>query len=104
MNLTAEKIQAGTNAELERLRDLGYDPNGRLVDLDETAETVVASCVRVKECGCVIIGTGIRPNPKYFLLFEKLLKVVHQLAPKARIGFNTNPTDTEEAVERRQAN
>jgi len=46
------------------------------------------------------IGAGIRANPKYFLLFEKLLNVVHELAPKARIGFNTKPTDTVEAVQR----
>jgi hypothetical protein len=48
----------------------------------------------------VIIGAGVRANPKYFLLFEKLLNVVHELAPKARIGFNTKPTDTVEAVRR----
>jgi len=103
MNLTAEKIRAGTDAELERLRDLGYEPDGCFVDLGETAETVVASCLRAKEYGCVIIGAGIRANPKYFLLFEKLLNLVHELAPRARIGFNTKPTDTVEAVERQQA-
>lgn len=100
MNLTAEKIIAGTTAELERLRGLGYEPDGCFVDLGETAETVVASRLRVNEYGCVIIGAGIRANPKYFSLFEKLLNVVHELAPKSRIGFNTKPTDTAEAVRR----
>jgi hypothetical protein len=100
MNLTAEKVHAGTAAELERLRGLGYEPDGCFVDLGETAETVVASRLRAKDYGCVIIGAGVRANPKYFLLFEKLLNVVHELAPKARIGFNTKPTDTVEAVRR----
>jgi len=100
LNLTAEKIQAGTAAELERLRRLGYEPEGCFVDLGETAEAAVASRLRAREYGCVIIGAGVRANPKYFLLFEKLLNVVHELAPRARIGFNTNPTDTVEAVRR----
>lgn len=100
LNLTAEKITAGTAAELERLRGLGYEPDGCFVDLGETAATVVASRLREREFGCVVIGAGVRANPKYFLLFEKLLNVVHELAPRARIAFNTNPTDTAEAVRR----
>ena len=100
LKLTAEMILAGTAAELERLRGLGYDPDGCFVDLGATAEAAVASQLRAKEYGCVIIGAGVRANPKYFLLFEKLVNVVHELAPKARIGFNTKPTDTAEAVQR----
>jgi hypothetical protein len=100
LNLTAEKVMAGTEAELERLRGLGYEPDGCFVDLGETAEAVVASRLRAKSYGCVIIGAGVRTNPKYFLLFEKLLNVVHELAPRSRIAFNTKPTDTLEAVRR----
>ena len=100
MNLTAEKIRAGTAAELERLRDAGYEPDGCFVDLGETAVSLVASRLQAKEYGCVVIGAGVRANSRYFLLFEKLLNVVHELAPKARIGFNTKPTDTLEAVRR----
>ena len=100
MNLTAEKIRAGTEAELERLRGLGYAPDGCFVDLGETAASVVASKLRAKEYACVIIGAGVRANPKYFLLFEKLVNVAHELAPKSRIAFNTKPTDTAEAVRR----
>jgi hypothetical protein len=100
LNLSAEKINAATSAELERLRSLGYEPDGCFVDLGETAETVVASRLRDGEYDCVIIGAGVRANPTYLLLFEKLLNVVHELAPRARIGFNTNPTDTVEAVRR----
>jgi hypothetical protein len=68
--------------------------------LGAAGRSCVASQLRAKEYGCVIIGAGVRANPKYFLLFEKLVNVVHELAPKARIGFNTKPTDTVEAVQR----
>jgi hypothetical protein len=100
MNLTAEKVRAGVAAELERLRSLGYESQGCFVDLGETAEAVVASRLGEQAYDCVIIGAGIRANPTYFLLFEKLLNIVHELAPRARIAFNTKPTDTVDAVRR----
>ena len=100
LNLSAEKVMAGFTAETKRLRDLGYESDGCLVDLGETAGAAVASRLQAKEYDCVIIGAGIRANPNYFLLFERLLNVVHELAPKARIGFNTKPTDTVDAVQR----
>jgi hypothetical protein len=33
-------------------------------------------------------------------LFEKVLNLVHALAPAARVCFNTTPADTAEAVRR----
>jgi hypothetical protein len=100
MNLSADKVTAGLAAEVARLRSLGYEPDLCLVDLGETAEASVASKLRAKPYDCVIIGAGIRTNPKYFLLFERLLNIVHELAPTARIAFNTKPTDTVDAVQR----
>jgi len=32
-----------------------------------------------------------------FLLFEKLVNVIHELSPRAKICFNTRPEDTAEA-------
>jgi len=48
----------------------------------------------------VVIGAGIRTIPADFLLFERLVNVVHRNAPGARICFNTKPSDTAEAVQR----
>jgi hypothetical protein len=48
----------------------------------------------------VVIGAGVRLPPVYFLLFERLINVVHTHAPDARIAFNTKPTDNAEAVQR----
>ena len=100
MQLTAEKVLAGLNAETERLRGMGYEPEQCPIDLGETAAVVVTKRLRAKDYQCVAIGAGVRANPKYFLLFEKLVNVVHEHAPRAKICFNTKPTDTVEAIQR----
>jgi hypothetical protein len=99
-DLDAEKIQAGLDADEAALINLGYDAEMCLTDLGETAEEVVQTRLRQKHFDCVMIGAGIRTISKHFLLFEKLLNVVHGNAPQAKICFNTQPSDTAEAVER----
>jgi hypothetical protein len=49
---------------------------------------------------CVCIGAGVRQPPPHFLLFEKLINLVHAKAPQATICFNTGPMDTVDAVKR----
>jgi hypothetical protein len=38
--------------------------------------------------------------PPLFLLFEKLVNVVHEKAPRAKLCFNTQPDDTAKSVQR----
>lgn len=71
-----------------------------LTDFGETAEAVVQSQLERKQFDCILIGAGVRNNPSNFILFEKLINVVHEHAPEARICFNTMPNDTSEAVKR----
>src|ERR1035437_8033326 len=44
--------------------------------------------------------TGVRTIPSHFILFERLINVVHEHAPQAKLCFNTKPSDTAEAVQR----
>jgi hypothetical protein len=53
-----------------------------------------------KRFDCILIGAGVRANPSNFLLFEKLINVVHEHAPQAKLCFNTMPSDTAAAVKR----
>jgi hypothetical protein len=71
-----------------------------LIDLGETAEEVVRDRLSQKQFNCILIGAGVRTIPKYFILFEKLINVVHEHAPQAKLCFNTKPSDTAEAVQR----
>jgi hypothetical protein len=96
--LTEETLAAGLKAQEKSLRDLGFDAGWCLVDRGETAEAVARAALEAGPWDVVLIGAGVRAIPEHFALFERLINVVHELAPKARICFNTRPDDTTEAV------
>ena len=98
--MTAEKVQGGLDRDIATLNALGYDAQLCLTDFGETAEAQIRDSLQQNRYDCVVIGAGVRTIDKNFLLFEKVLNVVHEHAPHARICFNTGPFDTAEAVQR----
>jgi hypothetical protein len=98
--LDSAKVLAGITADQERLKALGYDAQLCLTDFGHTAEAVVIARLKQKQFDCILIGAGVRTIPSNFILFEKLISVVHEHAPRAKLCFNTKPTDTAEAVRR----
>jgi hypothetical protein len=56
--------------------------------------------LRARNFDCVVIGAGLREPPERLLLFERIINLVHRLAPNASIAFNATPADTAEAVRR----
>ena len=98
MNLT--KVRAGLKASEDELARLGYSVLMCYTDFGATAAAVVERELKQKRFDCVMIGAGVRAIPSNFLLFEKLVNVVHEHAPQSKICFNTQPSDTAEAVKR----
>ena len=98
--MDATKVLAGLKSSADELTRLGYSVHLCLTDFGDTAEAVVQSQLKRKRFDCVLIGAGVRTNPSNFLLFEKLINVVHAHAPHAKICFNTLPSDTAAAVKR----
>ncbi len=98
--LSAVLVRSYIDAELQRLREQGFDVTSCLIDLGDTAEQVASAALGSKDFDCVVIGAGLRVPPQRLLLFETILNHVHRLAPRASICFNTNPADTAEAVRR----
>ncbi len=98
--LTPGLVRSYIEAQLLRMRDLGYEVTSCLVDLGETAEAAVTAAMRDERFDCVVIGAGLREPKERLLLFEKILNLIHRLAPDAAICFNTTPADTAEAVQR----
>jgi hypothetical protein len=100
VKLDEATLRASLIADEERLRDLGYDARWQLIDRGETAEAAVSAALDERAFDCVLIGAGIRTIPPMFLLFEKLVNLVHEKAPHAKICFNTVPEDTAASVQR----
>ncbi|MEY9880677.1 hypothetical protein [Bradyrhizobium sp. USDA 329] len=98
--VTPELVRDHIEAQLLRLRDLGFDVTSCLIDLDATAEAGVMAALQDESFDCIVIGAGLREPKERLLLFEKVLNLVHRMAPNAAICFNTTPADTAEAVQR----
>jgi DNA-binding LacI/PurR family transcriptional regulator len=98
--MDATKVLAGLKSSEDELTRLGYSVQMCLTDFGETAEAVVQSQLKQKRFDCILIGAGTRTNPSNFMLFEKLINVVNEHAPQAKVCFDTMPSDTAAAVKR----
>jgi hypothetical protein len=98
--LTPAHIRAYIEAEIERVRGFGFEVEMLLLAPDAAGESEIEAALRRKSFACVVIGAGLREPAEHLLLFEKIVNLVHRLAPDARIAFNTTPADTAEAVQR----
>jgi len=86
-------------AQIARVRALGYYVEICRVDTGETAEEVTRLHLESRTFDCVLFGAGLCA-PAHRMLFEKLLNLVHARAPLAKICFNSSPADSAEAVQR----
>jgi len=98
--VTAETVRQALTAEQARLKAVGVETELCLVDAGETAEAVLGQRLAAQAFDAVVIGAGIRAFPANFQLFERVINLVHALAPGAKIAFNTRPEDTTAAVQR----
>jgi hypothetical protein len=98
--MTAAKVMAGLDAAVEGMKSLGYEAQHCLTDFGETAVEIVTAQLQRRHFDCVLIGAGVRTTSSNFILFEKLVNVVHVHAPRSKICFNTKPSDTLEALQR----
>ena len=99
--LTAAKVRAAVAADSAKLESLGYSVKSLYVDDGKTAEAALTKALASGGFDCIMIGAGLRIVPPYFLLFEKLINIIHRHAPTStKLCFNTNPADTADAVQR----
>jgi hypothetical protein len=98
--MNATKVLAGLKSSEDELTRLGYSVQMCLTDFGETAGKVVQMQLQQKRFDCILIGAGVRTNPSNLILFEKLINVVHEHAPQAKLCFNTMPNDAAAAVKR----
>ena len=56
--LTTELVTSYITAQIEKLRAMGYEADGCLIDLGDTAEAVAAAALGAKRYDCVVIAPG----------------------------------------------
>lgn len=98
--LTPEKLEGALRADESKLNSLGYDASIGFIYSGDTATDQLVDTLRMTAFDAVLIGAGVRKDDEHFLLFERLVNIVHEYAPQARITFNTGPTDSDAAVRR----
>lgn len=99
-DLTPEKLRAGLEGDRDKLISLGYSARLGLIESANTAPDTVNELLSEQFYECVLIGAGVRKVEDYILLFETLINIVRQHAPKAKICFNTGPFDSVDAIQR----
>jgi hypothetical protein len=98
--LDAKVLREALEKDRAALIARGYDAIWSYWDNSEGAEKKFIDNLRTHKPDCVMIGAGVRLNPKLTGLFEQLVNLVRQHAPQARLCFNSGPYDTAKAVER----
>ncbi|MEM8823246.1 MAG: hypothetical protein AAGF30_06515 [Pseudomonadota bacterium] len=98
--LTAEKLEGAVRADEEKLSGQGYDASVGFIFSGETATDQLTETLKKNSYDVVLIGAGVRKDDDHFLLFERLVNVIHEYAPTARIAFNTGPMDSDAAIQR----
>lgn len=99
-HLSVEKLNASFQQIINDLENLGYNAEWCLTDLGETAREVVQAKLEEANYAVVVIGAGLRTDPNLLELFEAVINQIHELSPKSKVAFNSNPGDTIEAVQR----
>jgi hypothetical protein len=99
-NLTSELMRDYIDTQVETLRAAGFDAVSTWIAPGATGETAVRQALEARRFDCILIGAGLREPPEHLLLFEAIVNLARRLAPHAPVCFNTNPTDTLEAVRR----
>ena len=97
--MNAEKIAAGLEDALKQFEDRGDRADLCMLQLDNSAEGVVAAHL-AQSYDCIVIGAGIRKPDPNLVLFETIVNAVHRHAPRAVTAFNTKPQDSFEAADR----
>jgi hypothetical protein len=96
--LSAEKVMDGLNASRDRLNSLGHDARILLTGEASTIEAEVSKALKERQADVIVIGAGLRTLPPMAEHFERLINVLHRLAPHSKLAFNSRPDDSDVAA------
>ncbi|MEL6769299.1 MAG: hypothetical protein AAFP17_19135 [Pseudomonadota bacterium] len=98
--LSVEKLEAAFVQVLGEVREAGYDAAWCLVGTGASAADDVTAALERHAPDIVLVGAGVRTDPDHLHLFETILNISRERAPRAKFAFNSMPYDTLEALRR----
>jgi trans-aconitate methyltransferase len=96
--MDADKVMRGLNGSRDRLEHAGHKARILFTKDAETVEAQVSEALRDHHYDVVVIGAGLRTLPPMAEQFERLMNLLHEKAPQAKLAFNSQPDDSDEAA------
>jgi trans-aconitate methyltransferase len=97
-DMDADKVMRGLNDSQNRLEHAGHDARILLTKDAQTVEAQVSEALRDHHYDVIVIGAGLRTLPPMARQFERLMNVLHEQAPQAKLAFNSRPDDSDKAA------
>ena len=91
-------MMRGLNGSRDRLEHAGHSARILLTKDAETVEVQVSEALRDHHYDVVVIGAGLRTLPFMAAQFERLMNLLHEKAPQAKLAFNSQPDDSDGAA------
>ena len=95
-DMDADKVMRGLNGSRDRLQRAGHEARILLTKDAETVEAKVSEALRDHHYD--VVGAGLRTLPPMTEQFERLMNVLHEQAPQAKLAFNSQPDDSDKAA------
>jgi hypothetical protein len=97
-DMSAAKVMDGLNGSVTRLEAARHSVTLLLTKDAETVERQVMQALADASYDVIVIGAGLRTLPPMALQFERLMNVLHERAPNAKLAFNSQPGDSDAAA------
>jgi hypothetical protein len=96
--MSAKTIMEGVRVATDRLKCLGHHVQILLTKDAETVDALVSDALKERSYDVIVIGAGLRTLPPMLEQFERLINVLREKAPRAKLAFNTRPEDSDKAA------
>jgi hypothetical protein len=97
-NMSAQTVMEGVRVAMDRLKGLGHEVRVLLTKDAETVDALVSEALKERPYDVIVIGAGLRTLPPMLEQFERLINVLREKAPRAKLAFNSRPEDSDKAA------
>jgi len=97
-NMSVQTVMEGVGAATDRLKRLGHEVRVLLTKDAETVDALVSEALKERPYDVIVVGAGLRTLPPMLEQFEKLINVLREKAPRAKLAFNSRPEDSDKAA------